>query len=143
MLRVLEQGAKMSVTLPSITAGVHPPLRILVADDNEMLRAAVRGLLERLGHSVDVATDGREAVESAAREHFDIVFLDLQMPRMDGREAAARLREEHGGACPWIVGLSGDAEDSEYLAALGMDDFVAKPARLRDFRRILERLGDK
>ena len=130
----------MSATLPKITAGMLAPLRILVADDNEMLRAAVRGLLERLGHSVDVVANGREAVESAAREDFDLVFLDVQMPEMDGFEAARSLSHRHaGGHRPRIIGLSGESEERESYAAAGMDDFLIKPIRLADLVHVITR----
>ncbi len=105
-----------------------------------MVRAATRGLLQILGHSVDVVANGREAVDAASRRRFDVVFLDVEMPGMDGPETAARLREQHGNACPWIVGLSGDDEGSEHFAAFGMDDFLPKPARTHDFHRVLARL---
>ena len=130
----------MSAILPLNTARMPVPLRILVADDNEMLRAAVRGLLEGLGHSVDVVANGREAVESAAREDFDLVFLDVQMPEMDGFEAARSLRHRHaGGRRPRIIGLSGESEERESYAAAGMDDFLIKPVRLADLVHVIRR----
>jgi len=120
-------------------AGVPAPLRILVADDNEMLRAAVRGLLQSFGHSVSVATSGREAIESAAREEFDFVFLDVQMPDIGGFEAARSLRHGHAdGRPPRIIGLSGEGEDRESYAAAGMDDFLLKPVRIADLARVLK-----
>jgi CheY-like chemotaxis protein len=123
-----------------LTVRVQAPttLRILVADDNEMLGAAVGGLLQSLGHSVDVVTNGREAVESAAREDFDAVFLDVQMPEMGGFEAAHRLRHENaGGRPPRIIGLSGESPDHESYTAAGMDDFLLKPVRLADLVQAL------
>jgi CheY-like chemotaxis protein len=115
------------------TATAQASLRILVADDNEVLRAAVRGLLQSLGHSVDVVTNGREAIESAAREDFDFVFLDIQMPEMDGFAAAHSLRHQYaGGRPPRIIGLSGESEGRESYSAAGMDDFLLKPVRLAD-----------
>jgi CheY-like chemotaxis protein len=115
------------------------PLRILVADDNEMIGTAVQGLLQSLGHSVEVVTNGREAVESAAREGFDAVFLDIQMPEMDGFEAAHWLRHGHaGGRPPRIIGFSGESPDPESYAAAGMDDFLLKPIHLADLVRALE-----
>ena len=132
----------MPATLSSTTIGAHSPLRILVADDNEMLRVAVRGLLQRLGHSVDVVTNGREAVEAASREDFDLLLLDVQMPEMDGFEAARSLRHRLGGGRrPRIIGVSGEGAERESCAAAGMDDFLIKPFRLADLVRVIKHYG--
>jgi two-component system sensor histidine kinase/response regulator len=129
----------MPASLGPTTARVQVPLRILVADDNEMIGAAVGGLLQSLGHSVDVVTNGREAVESAARENFHVVFLDVQMPEMDGFEAARWLRHEHTGVRPLrIIGFSGESPDRESYATAGMDDFLLKPIRLADLVQALK-----
>jgi CheY-like chemotaxis protein len=123
---------------PPTAASVRDPLQILVADDNELIRAAVRGLLQRLGHSVDVATDGREAVEVASRRRFDIVFLDMQMPGMDGIEAALSIRASHPADPPRIVGISAESEGWASDAAI-LDDFLLKPVSLSDLVRVTER----
>ncbi len=115
-----------------------PPLRILVADDNAVLRTAVRGLLVQMGHIVEVASNGREAVESAARSDFDIVFLDVQMPEMGGIEAAQSLRGSRGeGLLPRIVGISGGQADDACYASSGMETLLTKPVRLADLVRII------
>jgi CheY-like chemotaxis protein len=113
--------------------------RILVADDNEMFRVAVRGLLQSLGHSVDVVSNGREAVESASRENYDFVFLDIQMPVMDGFAAARSLRDAYnGGRSPRIIGFSGESANRESYKTAGMDDFLIKPFRLADLVHALK-----
>jgi CheY-like chemotaxis protein len=123
----------LSATLPRTTAGVQTPLRILVADDNEVLGEAVRGLLQSLGHSVDVVSNGLAAVESVAREDFDFVFLDIQMPEMGGLAAARSMRHKYAGGRPLcIIGISGEREERESYAAAGMDDFLLKPVCLAD-----------
>jgi CheY-like chemotaxis protein len=130
----------MPATLEPITVKLQAPLRILVADDNEMVGAAVGGLLQSLGHSVDVVSNGRDAVDSAALIDFDAVFLDIQMPQMDGYEAAHLLRHWHaGGRLPRIIGFSGESPDRESYAAAGMDDFMLKPVRLADLVQTLKR----
>jgi CheY-like chemotaxis protein len=113
-------------------------LRILVVDDNEVLLTAVGGLLRSMGHSPDVARNGREAVEAAARNRYDVVLLDIQMPEMGGFEAARTLRrDDPSGTPPRIIGLSGEWADRESYAAAGMDDFLIKPVRPRDLARVL------
>lgn len=129
-----------------MSAAMIPPasearslLRVLVADDHEMLRTAVRGLLQHLGCSVAVAANGREAVEMASREDFDLVLLDLQMPEMGGIEAARAIRRRHeSGTQPRIVGVSGEVEERFVCEAAGMDDFIAKPVRIADLILVLE-----
>lgn len=129
----------MSTALLMADRSTRGPLRILVADDDELIRAATRGLLQRLGYSVDVVTDGRQAVEAASCRRFDVVLLDVQMPGMDGMQAAARLRGEHGADCPRIIGVSGESEERESYEAAGMDGFLVKPIRLADLVLAIER----
>jgi CheY-like chemotaxis protein len=100
---------------------------------------AVRRLIESLGHSVDVARNGREAIILASQEHFDCIFLDIQMPEMDGFATALALREGLAGARgSRIIGLSGGMADRTLCEAAGMDEFLEKPARLSDLTRILK-----
>jgi CheY-like chemotaxis protein len=131
----------MPTIFEPITASVQAPapLRILVADDNEMLGAIVGGLLESLGHSVDVVSNGLEVIESASRGKFDVVLLDVQMPEMGGFEAAHRLRHEHvGERRPWIIGCSAEGQERKLYTAAGMDDFLLKPVRLADLTHALQ-----
>jgi two-component system sensor histidine kinase/response regulator len=115
---------------------------ILVADDNETFRAAIRGLLGCLGHTVEVASNGREAVEAASREKFDFVFLDIQMPEMGGFEAAALLRHGGLGAAPFrIIGLSAWGGYAQASGTAVMDHFLVKPVRLDDLVGVLGRFA--
>lgn len=110
-----------------------------MADDNEILVVAVQGLLQILGHSVEVVTNGREALDAALREDFDFVLLDIQMPEMDGLETARLLRRQPPGRSrPRIIGISGEGVDRETYAASGMDDFLAKPVRFADLVHALK-----
>lgn len=121
-------------TIPPI-----PPtsLTILLADDDAIGRATLRGLIERAGHRVDLARNGREALEATAARAYDLVLLDMQMPEMDGPEAASWIRRRRARGLPWIIGLSAEpAPDDGALSSL--DDFLLKPVRLRDLVRALE-----
>jgi CheY-like chemotaxis protein len=83
-------------------------------------------------------TNGREAVELAAREDFDFVFLDIQTPEMGGYEAARSLRDAHQGRRrPRLIGLSGDQDEAQFYATAGMDAFLAKPVRLAELKHAL------
>jgi len=107
-----------------------PGLRVLLAEDNPINALLARTLLARAGCVVTSAQDGEEAVAAASTAAYDLILLDIRMPRLDGFEAAARIR---GGAGPSagapIVALTADAGDEERVRAAkaGMDDFITKP----------------
>jgi len=113
--------------------------RVLLAEDNAVNRKIAVRILERLGCSVEVASNGREAVECAARAPFDVVLMDCQMPEMDGYQAAAEIRNRLGTALP-IVALTAHAlaGDRDRCLAAGMDDYLTKPVRVESVRAVLE-----
>lgn len=116
-------------------------LRILVVDDHQGTQRAVALLLRWLGCAADVANDGREALDALRRRAYDVVLMDVVMPRMDGLEATRRIRAGRpSGSRPRIVGTSADssAEDREICLAVGMDDFLPKPIDVDGLTRILD-----
>ena len=126
---------------PAVPAAHDPatgplPLRVLAAEDNEVNRLILGALLEPLGVQLRLAADGVEAVEAFASEPFDMVLMDVQMPVMNGVEAARaiRRREAEAGRPPTpILALSANVmphQVAEYLAA-GMDGLIAKPIEVR------------
>jgi CheY-like chemotaxis protein len=119
---------------------VHPggisggnSLRVLVAEDNETNQKLVAALLEQRGHDVVTVSNGREALERATRDQFDIILMDVQMPEMGGLEAteAIRAHERGSGRHTPIVALTAHAMsgDRERCLAAGMDGYVSKPLR--------------
>jgi len=104
---------------------------ILLAEDNVVNQRVAVGLLSRRGHRVTVVANGREAVEAVARERFDLVLMDLQMPVMGGLEATAaiRERERQSGEHLWIVAMTAHVMpgDRERCLAAGMDGYLGKP----------------
>ncbi len=116
------------------------PLRILVVEDNPVNRLVTVRLLERFGYRADVVEDGYEAVRMVRDRPYDVVFMDLQMPGLNGYETTRRIGELlPEGRRPWIVALTANAmnDDREHCLRLGMDDYVSKPIRLVDFERAL------
>jgi CheY-like chemotaxis protein len=109
------------------------PLRVLVAEDGKINQVVARRLLESRGHQVALAENGREALEALAREQFDVVLMDVQMPVMNGLEATAEIREREaveGGYIP-IIAMTANAMkgDEETCRAAGMDAYIPKPVR--------------
>ena len=122
-------------------------LRVLVAEDNAVNRRLAQALLERRGHSVGLASNGREALAALETSRFDVVLMDVQMPELDGLEATAaiRARERESGAHLPIVAMTAHAMkgDRERCLAAGMDDYVAKPVRPAELYAALERAAGR
>ncbi|HUI63364.1 MAG TPA: ATP-binding protein [Bacteroidota bacterium] len=114
--------------------------RVLVVDDNEGNQVVARLMLEKLGCTVEVAPNGREALAARARSTYDIIFMDCQMPLMDGFEATAELRKaENGGRRTPIVAMTANAMqgEREKCMASGMDDYISKPIMIADVEAAL------
>jgi two-component system, sensor histidine kinase and response regulator len=120
------------------------PLRVLLAEDNVVNQKLVTRLLERRGHSVTVAANGRLAVQAVNRDHYDVILMDVQMPEMGGFEATAIIREkERGeGVRTPIVALTANAMkgDSERCLSAGMDAYLSKPIRTNELFDVIESL---
>ena len=137
--------AKMTNPLPQMPLAHLLPLRILLAEDNHINQKVATALLGRFGYRVDVAGNGLEAVEAVMRQPYDLVFLDIQMPDMDGVEAAQAIRRRVKGRCPKLVALTANAFSSardEYLAQ-GFDDYLSKPLVTEVLREVITRMGEK
>ena len=121
-------------------------LRVLLAEDNRINQRLVLAILEKHGHTVVLAANGREAVACAHRGGLDVVLLDVQMPVMDGLQAIAAIRDAERGTSRHlpVIALTAHAlkGDRERCLAAGMDDYLAKPIRAAELLSMLERLGD-
>jgi signal transduction histidine kinase/DNA-binding response OmpR family regulator len=138
------EGAIPLITRYSLGDSRDPAafLRVLLAEDNPVNQRLVTRLLEKRGHRVAVAANGREALEALEKDSFDLVFMDVQMPEMDGLEATAALREKEKGSGIHqpVIALTAHAMkgDRERCLAAGMDGYLAKPIRPQELDDILE-----
>ncbi len=139
-----EACAQSVRALQKITTSYRPSgLRVLIVEDNPVNQRVASRLLERLGTRADVAGNGREALAMTQELPYDVVFMDCQMPEMDGYEAARRIREMEGpNRNVQIIALTADVLEGsrERCLAAGMNGFIAKPTKLSDFIAVL---GDR
>jgi two-component system, sensor histidine kinase and response regulator len=116
-------------------------LQILVAEDNPVNEAVIVRVLEKMGHSATMARNGREALSLATNGKFDLVFMDVQMPEMDGLAATVAIREseKHSGTHLPIFAMTAHAMkgDREQCLAAGMDGYITKPVRFSDIQQAL------
>ncbi len=120
--------------------GQGHPLSILLAEDNPVNQRVATLILQRMGYRADVAANGREAVEAVARRRYDLVLMDVQMPEMDGLQAAQEICARYPRSQrPRIVAMTANAStgDRDQCLAAGMDDFLPKPVRQGDLRAAL------
>jgi len=116
------------------------PLRVLVVDDNKINQIVARRMLEHFGYEPDVAANGEEAFEAVLRKGYDVVFMDVQMPVMNGFEATRRIRGTvPADRQPWIVALTANALEGDRESCLreGMDDYLSKPIRAAELEKTL------
>jgi CheY-like chemotaxis protein/HPt (histidine-containing phosphotransfer) domain-containing protein len=127
------------------------PLRILLADDNVINQKVAVRLLQQFGYSADIASDGLQTVQAVEQKEYDVVFMDVQMPGLDGLEATRRIRARQAEAAPpptlarklVIIAMTANAMhgDREKCVAAGMDDYVPKPVRPETLQQMIERYG--
>jgi len=114
--------------------------RVLLAEDNPESQILVRTILQRVGYQVDVVTNGREAVDAVIAEHYDLVLMDIEMPGMDGADAAQAIRNLEGPASRLpIIALTAHAMpgDRQRFLSQGMTGYVSKPIRVGSLREVV------
>lgn len=120
------------------------PLKILLAEDNLVNQKVAVKIFEKLGYRIDLAANGYEVLEAVENIEYDIIFMDVHMPEMDGLEASLELNKLYGGENrPKIIAMTANAMqgDREECIAAGMDDYIAKPVRLESLQEVLENWG--
>jgi CheY-like chemotaxis protein len=135
------QGVKLDSQM-----ALRLPRRILVAEDNLVNQLLAVRLLQRMGYRADVVGDGLEALEALHRQPYDLVFMDVQMPHMDGLEATQRICQTWDAATrPRIIAMTANAMESDRQECLnaGMDDYISKPIRVDELVRVLNQSQPK
>ncbi len=114
--------------------------KILVVDDNSVNQRVAKKILEKLGYRCDAANDGHEAVQAASRTAYDLIFMDCQMPNMDGYEATREIRRLEGGKRHvTIVAMTAETmtDDRKRCLEAGMDDYIGKPISIHGITKVL------
>ncbi len=141
---VTRHSLREARSMNSENSSIFTGLRILLAEDNAVNQAVAMRLLKKMGHEVEVAENGLQALAALEKQSFDLVIMDVQMPEMDGFEATAEIRRrerERGGHLP-IVAMTAHAMkgDRERCLAAGMDAYITKPVQRRDLYEAIEKV---
>jgi signal transduction histidine kinase/DNA-binding response OmpR family regulator len=140
---VVGDGAARSAAVATEPRAAARPERVMIVEDNPVNQRLATRQLERLGFEPLIVANGAEAVEAHARERLDLIFMDVQMPVLDGYDATTAIRraELRTRTHTIVVAMTANAQDADREACLaaGMDDYVSKPVALADLRRILSR----
>ena len=138
------ESAADPAALRGVNDAGHFPLHILVAEDHPVNQLLLKGLLEKRGHSVKIAANGRLTLQAIEDNVFDLVFMDVQMPVLDGREAVAALRanESATGARLTVIAVTAHAMtgDRERCLEAGMDGYLTKPLNAQRLDEVLNSL---
>jgi CheY-like chemotaxis protein len=134
----IENKTELKEEKPEITEEKYS-LKVLIAEDNIINQRVANSLFSKLGCQVVIANDGMEAIEKAQNETFDLIFMDMQMPNMDGLEASVKLREL--GISTPIIALTANAVkgDMEKCIESGMNDYLSKPVQKKGIIEKIEK----
>ena len=137
VLAVLASTENTSEEFPDLS-----DIRVLVAEDSKINQRLIKRLLDKVKASVVIVENGEEAIEHVVKNHVDLIFMDIQMPVMDGIEATTAIRGLEGIKQPYIVALTANASESNRHNCLeaGMDDFLTKPIKVPFFKVYMKHL---
>lgn len=140
---VLLHGFSLPIIEPTFPTSSEPSahdLAILIVEDNLINQKVLFRMLQDLGYNADLASDGQEAVEAFRLKRYDIIFMDIHMPRIDGLEATRRIRAESTHSTPFIIAITAAATEADREACLkaGMNAFLSKPLCREELQHILQ-----
>jgi len=136
------RSSRPSISAEQLLGELHP-LRILLAEDNAVNQRVAQLFLHKLGYRPDIVANGMEAVAAVERQVYDVVFMDVQMPEMDGLQATERIcANASSGPRPRIIAMTAHAlaEDKTRCMNAGMDEYIHKPINLRTMAEVLVRV---
>ncbi len=144
----LTQGVQWATALPEALAEAQyqtQRLRILLAEDNLVNQKVALKILERLGHRADAVNNGEEVLARLEQCDYDLIFMDCQMPALDGYETTRAIRRTLQGKQPIVVAMTANAmkEDRQRCLDAGMDDYISKPITIERLREVLLRWSDR
>ena len=121
------------------------PFQILIAEDNLINQKLIRNIFELLGYKVDISANGLEALDALKRKNYNLIFMDIQMPEMNGYEATSIIVEHTKKDRPIIIAMTANAMqgDRDKCFEVGMDDYVTKPMRVNDLVKVIQFWGEK
>ena len=142
---VLESGTVTEPIGNQKTEKSYGPMRILLAEDNASNQKVTLQILNKLGYRADAVVNGQEVLAALERQTYDMVFMDVEMPVMDGITATRKIRERWPGNGPKIIAITAYAlrGDRERCLDAGMDDYIPKPVRKGDLAEMLEKYMSK
>lgn len=123
---------------------IRPAITILVAEDNKVNQKLILNMLQKLGLSADLVSNGVEVLEELKKQFYDIILMDVQMPHMDGLEATKMIRKRErtdaNQRAAYIIALTANAMsgDREHCIAVGMDDYLSKPVRINELKMAIQ-----
>jgi PAS domain S-box-containing protein len=135
-----KKGKKEEVAFKNINKKViNSSKKVLIAEDNIVNQKIARMMLKKVGLNCDIANNGLEALDALKKKSFDIIFMDMQMPIMDGITATSKIISKYGKKAPPIVAMTANAfeEDRRRCKEVGMVDFISKPILMEELTRVL------
>lgn len=140
-LSITKKSDVQTDSITSVTQDIQSPLNILLAEDNAVNQRLACRLLEKKGHTITVAGNGRKALQALEEDTFDVILMDIQMPEMDGIEATNQIRQKEWGTNRHIpiIALTAHAMkgDKERCLEAGMDAYISKPLKLKELLDVI------
>lgn len=136
--------ASMDTVPTQSTSDEAEPISILLAEDNRVNQMVTGKIFKSLGFNLDIASNGKEAIDMQNNNQYDLILMDLLMPEVDGKEATSSIRSKFPDEnAPYIVAFSANIfnEEKEQFTQYGFSDILSKPAKLNDIKRLLERVA--
>jgi signal transduction histidine kinase/ActR/RegA family two-component response regulator len=120
---------------------LYRPLRILLAEDNKMNQLIASKIFKKVGYNIDIAENGLDAIRMNDNQLYDLIFMDIQMPEMDGLQATRSILKKHGKSAPPIIAMTANvlSEDENECTMAGMKDFVSKPFTFERLENVIQK----